>query len=179
MVATTAAGMCQLSSRAAIDSVLFGRIVARDSSLPVFYKATSSQPSLLPHYTTQRVQARSSRRGCVDCSPHWTCATFVLVRRSWYTRQTLVVIPFPLGANGVRFWYTRQTLVVIPFPLTATGVERARQRYVSSFSASCKRLPPQAFASDSSSSSPCRMCRQDLLGTICSHIILAAVGGEV
>ena len=62
MLATTAVGSCQLLTGAAIDSTLFGRIMARDSSLPAFHKATSSQPSLLPLYTTQRVQARSSPR---------------------------------------------------------------------------------------------------------------------
>jgi hypothetical protein len=59
------------------------------------------------------------------------------------------------------------TLVVIPIPPTTNGVERTRQRYVSSFLAFYKRRPLRpSSAPDSSPSSSCKICRQDLLGML-------------
>jgi hypothetical protein len=59
------------------------------------------------------------------------------------------------------------TLVVIPIPPTTNGVERTRQRYVNSFLAFYKRRPLRpSSAPDSSPSSSCKMCRQDLLGML-------------
>jgi hypothetical protein len=101
MVATTAVGLCQLLTGAAIDSMLFGRIMARDSSLPAFYKATSSQPSLLPLYTTQRVQARPSPR--LDVGARRTAVCNLRITAEVLVHQkTLVVILFPLAANRVQ-----------------------------------------------------------------------------
>jgi hypothetical protein len=89
--------MCQLSSRAAIDSVLFGRIVARDSSLPAFYKATSSQPSLLPHYNLRvgaEVLVHQTNTGGNSIS-------------SWRKRSEVLVHQTNAGGNSISSYRNR------------------------------------------------------------------------